>query len=151
MACSSGRTPPGVQPTAQDTAVLGTVQRFFDAMAARNISEARAVLDSTGALVVVSSTASGGRLISRRPAAEFLKSLEVGTARYLERMWNPVVRVHGPIASVWTPYDFHVDGKFSHCGVDIFDLIETKQGWVITGATYTVERTGCAPSPLGTP
>ena len=57
--------------------------------------------------------------------------------------------MHGPIASVWTPYDFWVDGKFSHCGIDIFDLVKTAEGWKISGLTYTVERTGCAPSPLG--
>jgi len=50
---------------------------------------------------------------------------------------------------VWTPYDFWVDGKFSHCGIDIFDLVKTAEGWKISGATYTVERTGCAASPLG--
>jgi hypothetical protein len=64
-------------------------------------------------------------------------------------MWNPEVRVHGPIASVWTAYDFWVDGKFSHCGVDVFDLVKTAEGWKISGGAYTVERTGCAPSPLG--
>ena len=78
-----------------------------------------------------------------------LDSLAKGQQAYRERMWNPEVRVHGPIASVWTPYDFWVNGKFSHCGVDAFDLVNTSEGWKISGGIYTVERTGCAPSPLG--
>ncbi len=131
--------------------MLGVVQRFFGALASRSANEARVVLDSTGRFIVVSSNARGEPFIQRTSAAAFLKSLETGTTSLLERMWDAEVRVHGAIASVWTPYDFHVDGKFSHCGVDIFDLVKTPRGWVITGATYTVERTGCAPSPLGAP
>jgi len=67
-----------------------------------------------------------------------------------ERIWNPEVRVHGSIATVWAPYDFWVDGKFSHCGVDAFDLIKTPDGWKIAGGVFTMEAK-CEPSPLGPP
>ena len=56
--------------------------------------------------------------------------------------------VHGLIATVWAPYDFWIDGKLSHCGIDAFDLIKTEDGWKIAGGVYTVES-NCAPSPLG--
>jgi hypothetical protein len=65
-----------------------------------------------------------------------------------ERIWNPDVRIHGLIATVWAAYDFWIDGKLSHCGVDAFDLIKTPEGWRIAGGVYTVE-TQCSPSPLG--
>ena len=71
--------------------------------------------------------------------------------RMLERMWDATVLVHGPLAQVWTPYDFHADGEFSHCGVDAFTLIKTSEGWRVSGVAYTVEPTGCEPSPLGPP
>ena len=69
----------------------------------------------------------------------------------LERMWDPEVRVQGSIAQVWTRYDFHNNGAFSHCGIDAFNLVKTDDGWKIASAMWTVERTGCAPSPLGKP
>jgi hypothetical protein len=72
-------------------------------------------------------------------------------AKALERMWDPEVRVRGAIAQLWTRYDFHGNGTFSHCGVDAFNLVKTDEGWKIAGAMWTVERTGCAPSPLGAP
>ena len=65
-----------------------------------------------------------------------------------ERIWNAEVRVNGLIATVTAPYDFWIDGKFSHCGVDSFDFIKTGDGWKIAGGVYTVEQK-CAPSPLG--
>jgi hypothetical protein len=70
---------------------------------------------------------------------------------YLERIWDPEVRFHGPLAIVTAPYDFHIDGVFSHCGTDVFELFETDDGWRLAGGSYTVQKEGCAPSPLGPP
>jgi hypothetical protein len=129
-------------------AVVATVQKFFDTMASRDVEGARAVLMPEGRLFAVREQ--NGQPAARASSIEdYLKGLPGRKAEYRERMWNPEVRVHGPIASVWTPYDFWVDGKFSHCGVDVFDLVKTPEGWKISGGAYTVERTGCAPSPLG--
>jgi hypothetical protein len=68
---------------------------------------------------------------------------------FVERMWEPVVQVHGPIATLWAPYDIHRNRQFVHCGVDAFTLIRTTTGWKIATVVYTAEPTGCAPSPLG--
>lgn len=130
------------------TAVLAVVQRFFDTMASRDVEGARRVLMPEGHSVSVREQS--GQQVSRVSTFDaYLKTLAEGKQDYRERMWNPEVRVHGPIASVWTPYDFWVDRKFSHCGIDIFDLVKTSEGWKISSVSYTVERTGCAPSPLG--
>jgi hypothetical protein len=69
----------------------------------------------------------------------------------LERMWSPQVRVYKGIATLWAPYDFWLNGAFSHCGIDSFELAKTSEGWKLTSGIYTVERTGCTPSPLGPP
>ena len=79
---------------------------------------------------------------------EYFAQLQASKQTMRERIWDPEVRVHGPIATVWTPYDFWIDGKLSHCGVDAFDLIKTADGWKIAGGAYTIES-GCKPSPLG--
>jgi hypothetical protein len=81
----------------------------------------------------------------------FLTSLGGEDQELLERMWNPQVLVQDRVAMVWTPYDFHLNGAFSHCGVDVFTLLEGPEGWQVTSITYNVLREGCAPSPLGPP
>ena len=130
------------------TAVLATVEAFFDTMASRDVEGARRVLMPEGRFF--STRDQDGQTAVRASAVEdYLKNLAGRKQDNRERIWSPDVRVHGPIASVWTPYDFWVDGKFSHCGVDVFDMVKTAEGWKISGLTYTVERTGCAPSPLG--
>ncbi len=151
LSCSTGRVAPTQKRTTEETAVLQSVQRFFDTMASRDSVGASAVLDPMGDFVSVRPDGSGKRMVLRSSIASYLAGLKRGTTSYLERMWDAEVRIRGPIAVVWAPYDFHIGGKFSHCGIDIFDLVEKEGGWVITGATYTVERTGCRESPLGPP
>jgi hypothetical protein len=80
---------------------------------------------------------------------EYFERLQKQTQTLRERIWNPDVRVHESIAAVWAPYDFWADGKFSHCGIDVFDLIKTSEGeWKIAGGVFTMEAKR-EPSPLG--
>jgi len=153
MTPSCSHSPKAVVPEYSDDeiAVLTTVQRFFETLMTKDVATARSVLDPEGDFISVRWNEDGERVVRRTSISDYLKSLESGTGAYLERMWESEVRVRGPIAIVWTPYDFHVDGNFSHCGVDAFQLLRTEAGWIITGATYTVERTGCEESPLGPP
>jgi hypothetical protein len=134
----------------EEKAVLAVVQRFFDAMAARDDAAARAILIPEGRLFSIREK--GDQVtVAGSSHPEFAERLRTGSEALLERMWNPKVLIHGRMAVVWTRYDFHRDRKFSHCGVDSFSLIKTSAGWKIAGAVYTVEPTGCEASPLGPP
>jgi hypothetical protein len=62
------------------------------------------------------------------------------TATLQERGFDARAMVDGPIAMVWLPYDFHVNGEWSHCGVDIFTLIQTTAGWRVVNLTYSVSQ-----------
>jgi hypothetical protein len=83
------------------------------------------------------------------PHRDFFTAIAKAKERWRERMWNPTVLHHGPIAVVWAPYDFHLGNKFSHCGVDTFTLIRRREGWRIADVAFTMEAEGCKPSPLG--
>ncbi|MFQ5568636.1 MAG: nuclear transport factor 2 family protein [Rhodothermales bacterium] len=139
------------QAHAEETAVIATVQHLFDAMAARDTVAARSILLPEGRFFSIREDGDRGIVRSTTHRA-FLAQL--GTAAeeaWLERMWNPRILIHGRMAMLWTAYDFHRDGAFSHCGVDAFSLLKTSEGWKIAGTTYTVEPTGCEASPLGPP
>ena len=69
----------------------------------------------------------------------------------LERVWNPTILIRRDIATFWAPYDFHVNGVFSHCGIDSFQLIKRQEKWFLTNLSWTVERENCEDSPLGPP
>jgi hypothetical protein len=54
------------------------------------------------------------------------------------------IEIHKNIAMAWVPYDFFVNDQFSHCGVDVFTYMKTRQGWKIAVIAYSVERDGCS-------
>jgi hypothetical protein len=146
LALAAGTVSAQSSTTDQD-AVLKTVQAFFDTMSARDVAGARAVLQPQGRFhaMRMRDGKPGVRAFSNE---EYFADLQASKQKMRERTWSPEVSVHGLIATFRAPYDFWIDGKLSHCGVDAFDLIKTEDGWKIAGGVYTVE-TKCAPSPLG--
>jgi hypothetical protein len=69
-----------------------------------------------------------------------------------ERGWNPEVRVNGPLAVVWYPYDLYIDGKWSHCGVDAFTLVKVEGRWRIATIAWSAEQPPvCETHPDGPP
>jgi hypothetical protein len=149
--CAPAMAPPSGTTTGEEAAVLGAVQHLFDIMATNDTVAARRLLVPDGRFFAVEPGPAGEGIVRVMSHEAFIAALGEAWERWLERMWEPEVRVHGPIAMVWTPYDFYRDGAFSHCGVDAVTLVRQEGEWRISGITYTVEREGCPPSPLGPP
>lgn len=127
--------------------VLAVVQELFDAIAHRDTAVVRRVMHPDARLVALST---GGDSVEIRVSdrSGFVASLAGTEAHFLERMWDARVRIDGPMAIVWAPYDFHVDQAFSHCGVDVFDLVRSGEEWRILSVTYTRHPPGrCGEGP----
>ncbi|MGD8330353.1 MAG: hypothetical protein PVJ49_13045 [Acidobacteriota bacterium] len=131
------------QAPSEEAEVLLVVQRFFDSMTAADPEAAAATLLPEGQFVSVRPGPDGAVVRTVRHA-NYLADMQPDGPRLEERMWEPQVLIHDRMALVWTPYDFHRDGRLSHCGIDAFSLIKTDAGWRIAGITYTVEPEGCA-------
>jgi hypothetical protein len=125
--------------------VISTVQKTFDAMAAHDGTALGALFTKDARVVAIRETGES----SSTAASDFATRISTMTAKILERMWNPEVKVSGRLASLWAPYDFHRDGKRTHCGVDQVDLVKTPEGWKIATIIYTVVTKNCPVSPLG--
>jgi len=48
-----------------------------------------------------------------------------------ERIQFDMVKIDGPLAIVWAPYEFYYKGKYSHKGVDSFQLVRVNGVWKI--------------------
>lgn len=60
-----------------------------------------------------------------------------------ERIYDVVIQVDGPMATVWAPYKFYRGTEFSHCGVNAFSLLQTATGWKISSITDTRRKEAC--------
>jgi len=130
------------QTTARDS-VVATLQRAFDAMRARDTTALRATLDSTALLFGVPDDAT--RPMRPRTVSQFLRDVATTPAdkAFDERMFDPEVRVEGPLAQLWTYYTFREGRTFSHCGIDAVTLARARDGWRIVHWIWSVRRTGC--------
>ena len=75
--------------------------------------------------------------------ADFVSHLKKDSAD--ERIHFEAIKIDGPLAIVWTPYNFYHNGKFSHCGVNSFQLVRFDGIWKIQYLIDTRRRTGCNP------
>ena len=61
--------------------------------------------------------------------ADFINTVKKGSAD--EQIVFDQIKIDGSLAMVWAPYKFYFDGKFSHCGVDCFQLVLINEQWKI--------------------
>lgn len=61
-----------------------------------------------------------------------------------ERLLDYNIQIDGTMANVWTPYEFWFNDKFSHCGVNSFQLFNDTGNWKIIYIIDTRRREGCS-------
>ena len=148
FACATGAGRPETQAsaTAEEREVLQVIQGTFDAMRARDTAALRAHFHPDARIVTTGMRA--GQPVSRTVSIDqFVASVGGAREELNERFWSPEVRIDDNLATVWTSYDFHVGGRFSHCGVDAFQLVRTTAGWRIIHVTDTHRTERCAAPP----
>ena len=133
--------------------VLAVVQRMFDAMRAKDTAAMQSTFHASARLVGMRAGPNGGApVVQVLSATDFVARMGGDTrGKWIERGWEPQVRVSGTLATVWAEYDFHFGTTFSHCGVDAVQLLRTSDGWKIMSIADTYVREGCPHRPAPTP
>ena len=124
-------------------AALGVVRSLFDAMRAQDEETLRAVFHDQARLMTAATDRAGAAVLRTLPIQTFIDQVSQSAASLDERLWDEEVRVSGNLAAVWTKYALYVDGVFSHCGVDAFQLGLTEVGWRILQVADTRQVEGC--------
>lgn len=132
-------------------AVIDASKALLHAISTRDTAAARRLLLPGAIIVAAMDPANSTRPVRVQSDTEFYRTLPLGKDRLLERLWSPRVILLGSVAEVHAPYDFHINGRFSHCGTDVFTFVRSAGSWRISAVTYTVQLANCAPSPLGPP
>ncbi len=86
----------------------------------------------------------GKAIISTEPMeefADFVGKQQKGIAD--EQISYETVKTDGTLAIAWTPYKFYYKGKFSHCGVNSFQLVKIHGNWKIQYLIDTRRKKGC--------
>ncbi|MDB5148148.1 MAG: hypothetical protein JWQ57_2168 [Mucilaginibacter sp.] len=131
------------QQTEQD-AIKQTINTMFNAMRKGDSTMLRSTFAKGIAFQGVANKKDGTVSLETENPDDFIKM--VGTPHkgvYDERVTFADIKIDGPLASVWAPYKFYLDDKYSHCGVDVFQLMKTNEGWKIIYIVDTRRKDNC--------
>lgn len=128
--------------SADEKAVLATVQRMFDGMRAADSTMVRSVF-AVGARFAAIDARNGPAALKFDPVDGWLSGIAKSARRWDEQVYDVQVRVDGDMAQVWAPYTFYLDQKVRHCGVDAMELLKDATGWKVTQLSDTQRRENC--------
>lgn len=124
-----------------EKAVKETVNSFFLSLEKQDTVLFKSVVLIDGQLWRVSNASNPKKYDVRDFRADISKLISKNKVKEIPYRFE--IKTHNGIAMAWVPYEFLVNEKFSHCGIDVFTLIQTSSGWKIVNASYTVDKTGC--------
>ncbi|MBN8575515.1 MAG: nuclear transport factor 2 family protein [Cyclobacteriaceae bacterium] len=137
------------QAGASEQLVLEPITRLFAGMNKGDSALVHSAFAKEITMATVAKDKAGNTIVRRESSlAAFLKA--VGTPHtepWSEPIWNTKVEVDGNFAQVWTEYAFYVGKKFSHCGVDAFQLVHEGAGWKIIHLADTRRTQDCKVPP----
>lgn len=131
--------------SADEQQIKSVVAQLFKGMELGDSSLVRRCFTKHVTIATVKTDKAGHVVLSREgDIADFYKA--IGTPhpqKWYEESWNVRVTIDGELAQVWCDYAFYIGNKFSHCGVDAFQLFKEGSQWKIFHLADTRRTSGC--------
>lgn len=123
----------GLNSFAQKQEVQKTIELFFEGFHQKDSIKIKSVCSDKMILQSISENASKGNKLSDETPKEFYKSISSipPSIKFQEKILNYNIQFDGAMAHVWTPYEFYINEKLSHSGVNAFTLYKEKDSWKI--------------------
>ena len=122
----------GFVSNAQKEEVQKTIESFFEGFHAKDTVKMKSMCSEKLILQSISESLKGTKL-SQETAQKFYISIATipSDIKFEERILSYTIQVDGTMAHVWTPYEFYVNNKLSHSGVNAFTLFKENEKWKI--------------------
>lgn len=129
----------------EEAAVKAVIESLFDGMRAKNADQIAAVFSENAIMQTIETTGETG-VVKAGSVADFVNGIGglPADTNLDERIIYYQIKIDGPMATAWTPYEFYFNDKFSHCGVNSFQLVKMASGWKIVYIIDTRRKDGCS-------
>ncbi|WP_346318272.1 nuclear transport factor 2 family protein [Chitinophaga sp. YIM B06452] len=136
---------PAAAQHSEEEAVKSAIRQLFEGMKRGDSAMVKAVFSENVVMQTALTTKDGSLKLVTASFEKFLTAVgSPHTDVWDERISFSKVLVDGPLASVWTPYQFYLNEKFSHCGVNSFQLFKSPEGgWKIIYLVDTRRKEKC--------
>lgn len=128
----------------EEQAIQQVIANIFEGMKSKDLSLIEPSFLSTAQMQTVNAS-SDGATVGSSTVQDFFNRIATTPAETVldEQILDYQIKIDGQMAAAWTPYRFYVNGAFSHCGVNSFQLVKTAEGWKITYIIDTRRKEGC--------
>jgi hypothetical protein len=134
------------QSNTEETAVKAAINLLFDGMRNADTAMIRKAFAAQNTMQTIAKNKDGKFVVRTENVSDFIKSVGAPhPEKYDERIVITKVLIDANLASVWTDYKFYVGEKFSHCGVNSFQLFKGEDGWKIIYIIDTRRKDNCNP------
>ena len=120
------------------------VLRLFDGMRTADSTMMRSAFAPGGILQTIAKGKEGETVVRTENVDRFIAGIAgTGGKGYDERITFELIRIDADLAIAWTPYQFFIGNKMSHCGVNSFQLVRLGGEWKIQYIIDTRRKEGC--------
>ncbi len=132
------------QKNGEEEGVKKAVNLLFDGMRKSDSTLIRAAFNQGAILQTIVKTKAGDNEVKSTDLNLFIKSIAKPHPNiYDERIVFTKILIDDGLASVWTDYQFYIGDKFSHCGVNSFQLVKVGNDWKIAYLIDTRRKDNC--------
>lgn len=126
---------------AQQPDPFHTVESFFEAFHKKDSLELQKYFAKEAQLSFTANSKSGQPTRRTLAVKDFVQRVcrRPEMPVWEERLGKPDIEVHQNLASIWVPFQFYLDGKFSHQGHNFFLLFWNSVHWEILYLSDTRE------------
>ena len=126
--------------------VEGVIKTFFEGFHKGDTLLMKQTMADELILHTASKNKEGKDILKTDDVKDFIKAIGSGrpvTDKWEERISSYTIKVDENLANAWTEYEFWLDGKFSHCGVNSFQLFNDNGTWKIIYLIDTRRKSSC--------
>lgn len=132
------------QHLAEEEAIKKTISNLFTGMRNADSSMVRSAFNQGAILQTIGKTKDGNGVVRSSDLNAFIASIAKPHPEiYDERIVFTKILIDDQLASVWTDYQFYIGDKFSHCGVNSFQLVKVNDSWKIVYLIDTRRKEKC--------
>lgn len=133
------------QDTTQENEIKNTIETFFDGLHKGDSTIVTSTLHSSIKIQTTHTNKKGENILITESKEKLLKNIANKNPdhTYLEKLLSYTIKIDGNLASVWTPYEFYLNNKFSHCGANSFQLFNNGKKWKIIYLADMRRRGNC--------
>lgn len=131
--------------TDDKAAVKEVVETFFEGFHKQDSVLMKSVLADDVVLQTTGRNKEGKTLFRNEKIEKLITSITSipDSVAFQEKLTSWSIQVDRTMANAWVGYEFWLNGKFSHCGINSFQMVNFDGDWKIIYLIDTRGRAGC--------